>query len=209
MKFLAVSDHILPQLENSENVRQQFGDVAAVISCGDLPAPYLEFLSSTLNTPMYYVRGNHDVQYVEDSPGGDNLHRRVVNFRGVVLAGLEGSPRYNQGPIQYTEGQMRQMVLGFAPRLLLRRARLGYGLDILVTHASPRDIHDREDRAHRGFKSLRLFMNLYRPRYLLHGHVDKWDNRREFVTEFGTTTVININPMKLFTIEGKAQSGLG
>ncbi|HLY27405.1 MAG TPA: metallophosphoesterase family protein [Aggregatilineales bacterium] len=209
MKFLAVSDHTLPQLENSENLRKQFGDVEAVISCGDLPAPYLEYLSSTLNTPLLFVRGNHDLMYEEAWPGGDNLHRHVLNFRGITFAGLEGSPLYNRGPIQYTEGQMLRMVLAFAPRLLLRRMRLGYGLDVLVTHASPRDIHDRTDMAHRGFRSFRLFMNLYRPRYLLHGHVDKWDNRREFVTEFGTTTVININPMKLFTIEGKPRSGLG
>ena len=39
-------------------------------------------------------------------------------------------------------------------------------------------------------------LQLYRPRYLLHGHVDTWDNRRPTVTQVGGTEVININPVK-------------
>ncbi len=203
MKILAVSDHVLPQLENPEQVRKQFGDVQAVISCGDLPASYLELLTSTLNTLLLFVRGNHDLNYEVEPPGGDNLHRRCISVCGLSFAGLEGSPRYNRDPIQFTESEMFSKVLGYAPRLILKRLTSGAGLDVLVTHAPPRDIHDRSDLAHRGFRSLRLFMSLYRPRYLLHGHVDTWDNRRESVTQFGSTTVININPMKLLTIERK------
>lgn len=31
-----------------------------VVSCGDLPSDYLEYLVSSLNVPLVYVPGNHD-----------------------------------------------------------------------------------------------------------------------------------------------------
>ncbi|HSN24247.1 MAG TPA: metallophosphoesterase, partial [Methylomicrobium sp.] len=63
MKVLAVSDNVLPQLEKADFIRKQYGDTDLIISCGDLPAPYLDFISSMLNRPMFYVRGNHDMNY--------------------------------------------------------------------------------------------------------------------------------------------------
>ncbi len=208
MKILAISDHVLPQLEYQENVRSQYGEAELIISCGDMPAPYLDLIGSTLNVPLFFVRGNHDTAYTDDRPGGDNLHERFVSYNGLTFAGLEGSPRYNAGPAQYSGSQMWSMVLRFAPRLLLRRLRFGSGVDVLVTHAPPRDIHDRSDLAHRGFQSLRFFVNMYRPRYLLHGHVDNIDNRRETVTRLAETEIININPVKMITIERRPQHGL-
>ena len=44
MKVLAVSDNVLPQLEKAEFIRRQYGDIDRIISCGDLPAPYLDFI---------------------------------------------------------------------------------------------------------------------------------------------------------------------
>lgn len=201
MKVLAISDNVLPPLENQDNLRNQYGDVDLIISCGDMPAPYLDLISSTLNVPLFYVRGNHDSRYEPEHPGGDNLHSRMIGFKGLSFAGLEGSLDYNGEPVQYTELAMYSMVLKFAPIPLLRRLRHGYGVDVMVTHAPPRGIHDLKDRAHRGFRSFRLMLWLYRPRYLLHGHVDTWDNRRPTVTQVGPTEVININPVKVLTFE--------
>ncbi len=208
MKVLAISDNVLPQLEKADFIREQYADADLIISCGDLPAPYLDFISSMLNRPLFYVKGNHDMNYeVSGPPGGDNLNQRVVRFRGMAFAGLEGCPRYNKDPVQYTETEMFRRVLGLAPRLLLRRWRYGYGLDVMVTHAPPRGIHDRNDRAHRGFRSFRLLITWYRPRYLLHGHVDTWDNRQPTVTDIDSTEVININPVKTLALERKTPDG--
>ena len=63
---------------------------------------------------MFYVRGNHDEIYKDDPPGGIDLHGKVVEYKGLTLAGLEGSIRYNAGEIQYTQMQMHGMVC--APR---------------------------------------------------------------------------------------------
>jgi predicted phosphodiesterase len=115
MKILAVSDNILAKLENRENLARNYSAVSAVISCGDLPAHYLEFIMDVLGVPLLYVRGNHDVHYTHEHPGGDNLHGRVLHFSGLLWAGLEGCLRYNREPIQYTQGEMLWQVLRLYP----------------------------------------------------------------------------------------------
>src|SRR5262249_17010312 len=207
MKVLTVSDNVLPQLEDAKNLRERYGEVELVVSCGDMPAPYLDFIVSVLNTPLFYVRGNHDVDYSRERPGGDNLHQRVITYKGLSFAGLEGSPRYSKEPVQYTEFQMWMMVLQMLPGFWLRRLRSGHGVDVLVTHAPPLNIHDLMDKPHRGFRSLRFLIQQGRPRYLLHGHVDTWDRRKPTETEFAGTKVININPSKLLIVDKEWRHG--
>ena len=47
MKILALSDVELPAV-NSTRIRERFPDVDLVISCGDLPYYYLEYVLSSL-----------------------------------------------------------------------------------------------------------------------------------------------------------------
>ena len=61
MKILAVSDTEVPILY-SPSIVQRFRDVDVIISCGDLPYYYLEYMISMLDVPLYYVRGNHASQ---------------------------------------------------------------------------------------------------------------------------------------------------
>ena len=201
MKILCVSDMEAPQLHNADNLRRQYGDIDAVISCGDLSPSYLEFIATIIAAPMFYVRGNHDESYERQPPGGIDLHRQVVEFRGLTLAGLEGSIRYNKGPIQYTQSQMLRMVLGLAPALLWNRWARKRGIDLFVTHSPAKDIHDGSDVAHRGFSSFLFFMKWFRPRYMLHGHVHTWDRRKVTRTEFESTCVLNINPFTVLQLD--------
>jgi Icc-related predicted phosphoesterase len=207
MKVLAISDKVLSQMEKPDFVQKQYADTELIISCGDLPAPYVDLIASLLNCPLFFVRGNHDLNYGPGRPGGDDLHRKILDFRGMSFAGLEGCPRYNRDPVQYTESEMLVMTLGLAPAMLLRRLRHGHGVDVMVTHSPPRGIHDLTDRPHQGFRSLRRLIQWYRPRYLLHGHVDTWDRRRPTVTQFAGTEVINVNPLKVLTLERRAPHG--
>ncbi len=204
VKILAISDTELPQMQNVPYLRRKYGDVDVVISCGDLSASYIEFVASVLNVPVYYVRGNHDTGYTLRPPGGDDLHGRITRFRHLWLAGLEGSRRYNRGPIQYSESEMLFHVLKLAPRMLLRRARKRCGVDVMVTHAAPFGIHDRDDLPHRGFRAFLLLIRWYRPRYFIHGHVDVWDRREAISTRYLDTQVLNINPVYLLTVDGSS-----
>ena len=119
VKILCVSDTVMPQMESAVNLRRQYSDVELLISCGDMPSVYLEFITSVLNVPLFYVRGNHDEAYKDSPPGGEDLQGRLIEYGGLSFYGLEGSIRYNNSPIQYTEGEMSRMVLsaGFAVTL--------------------------------------------------------------------------------------------
>ena len=200
MKILCVSDTEMPQLHNAANLRRQYADIDLVVSCGDMPSAYLEFITSILEAPLFYVRGNHDERYGEEPPGGIDLHRQVIHYRGLTLAGLEGCIRYNKGEIQYSQAQMRGMALGLGAKALAHRCLRRRGIDLFVTHSPARDIHDGKDLAHRGFDCFRTFMRWLRPRYMLHGHVHTWDRRSVVRTKYESTCVININPFTVLEL---------
>ena len=199
VNILVVSDEV-DRLLYSNQIRERFAHVDLVLGCGDLPYSYLEFILSSLNVPLYGVRGNHDHGRGYDRPdpgsfvwGTVDLHGRVVRSHGLLLAGLEGSQRYNDGPHQYTEFEMRLQVARLLPRLLWNRLRYGRYLDVLVTHAPPAHIHDKEDLCHQGFQTLRWFLRAFRPRYHLHGHIHIYSYDKDAVTrtQFHDTLVLN------------------
>ena len=201
MKILCVSDTVVAQMESAAHLRRRYHDVELVISCGDLPAAYLEFITSVLNVPLFYVRGNHDTGYDERPPGGIDLHRHFVTYHGITFYGIEGSLLYNNSPIQYSQFDMARTVLASAPLMLIRRPIRGRGVDVVVTHAPPRGIHDLDDLPHRGINAFVPFMNWFHPRYLLHGHVHTYDRRTTVLTQHGATCVMNINPVTLVEVE--------
>jgi Icc-related predicted phosphoesterase len=206
MRIMAVSDRIVEHLYSSD-VQSRYQGIDLLIGCGDLPFYYMEFLVSALDTRMVYVRGNHDIgpQYLADGraldhvPGGLDIHRRVVELDGLIVAGLEGSMRYRpKAPYMYTEQEMRWNAMSLYPRLVLNRIRHGRAVDILVTHSPAAGIHDQRDPAHRGFVILRNLMRVFRPRYMLHGHVHVYRNDVPRVTKYLDTTVVNVYPYRVF-----------
>ena len=212
MRILCVSDQVDP-LVYSPRMRERFRDVDLVLSAGDLPREYLGFITSMLNRPLVFVAGNHDMagtamdpweatgipggQGVEGSGPGDDAHGsrdagfRVVREEGLLILGLPGSMAYNRGPNQYTELGMALRILLLSPRLLFNRLFLGRAVDIILTHAPPRGVHDRDDPCHRGFKSFLWLMRAARPRWLVHGHVHLYDLADVRISEVGSTTVMN------------------
>lgn len=191
----------MPQMESAANLRRRYHDIDLVVSCGDMPPTYLEFIISVLNVPLFYVRGNHDERYDKQPPGGEDLHGKVIRYKGLTFAGLEGSMQYNRGDIQYNEAQMMGMVLQMGPRISLSRWRHGHGIDVFVTHSPPRGIHDAKDLPHTGFKAMLRFLEWYRPRYMLHGHVHTYDRRKQTRTQYQDTCIININPITVLEVD--------
>jgi Icc-related predicted phosphoesterase len=202
MRVLTVSDEVVEALHSPALMRYAQG-VEAIFACGDLPVHYLDFLVSLLNVPMFFVMGNHGGEGGEgDFPeGGENVDLRVVEYNGLLIAGLEGAQRYNNKPrFQYTENEMRARIAVLTPALMLNKARYGRYLDVLITHAPPYHIHDADDYAHRGFKSFLWFMEHYQPRYLIHGHVHVYDKREVTHTVCGATNVVNTYGFKVLDI---------
>ncbi|HNR02334.1 MAG TPA: metallophosphoesterase [Anaerolineaceae bacterium] len=207
MKLLAVSDVEIALLY-SPMIVDRFQDIDLIISCGDLPYYYIEYMISMLNVPCYFVRGNHasnreyGVAGTRKFPWGavDLHHKCLEDDTGLLLAGLEGSLRYNLGPYQYTQVQYWEMVLSLVPRFLWNKLTLGRYLDIFVAHAPPWQVHAEEDLPHRGIKAFRWLIKVFQPSYLLHGHIHVY--RRETVTRtlIDNTTVQNVYGYKTLTI---------
>jgi len=196
-KVLSVSDKIT-SFTYSPQIRNRFKDVDLIIGCGDLDYYYLEFLVSSLDAPLFYVRGNHDkvVEYSgpvqRTAPGGGvNLHRTIVNHQGLLLAGVEGSLRYRPGLFQYTQGEMWQHVLSLAPGLILNKLRYGRFLDVFVSHAPPQGVHDEDDLPHQGIKAFRWLVDVFQPAYYFHGHVHLYRPDDPRMTRLGKTNIIN------------------
>lgn len=187
MKILLIADQADPLLWEHLDRRKLEG-VELVLSCGDLPADYLSFLTCFTQAPILYVHGNHDGVYDQAPPEGCIcVEDTIYVHNGIRILGLGGCMRYNQGDHQYTEWQMRFRVW----RLWFPLLRHG-GFDILLTHAPALDLGDDKDRAHRGFYTFLRLIDKYHPRLFVHGHVHqsyRYDFKR--VRQRGDTQVIN------------------
>lgn len=197
MKILSISDMVVPELSEQFDARQ-FDGVELVLSCGDLPPEYLASIREHLDVPLYYVRGNHDIRYQNSPPVGClDIHQRWITFKGLRIMGLEGSRWYNGGPIQYRDFQMRQLIWRMTLRLWFKG-----GVDMVITHAPPRHIHDAEDRCHRGFDSFLKLINRFKPRYFIHGHIHAYiTDPSQRVTLVGNTHVINTFAYHLLEVD--------
>jgi uncharacterized protein len=211
MRILCVADHVDP-LVYSPAIKSRFGDVDFILSAGDLPMEYLGFIASSINKPVGFVFGNHNLKalstfrgsrhsilestsvqsQIRNYYGATYLEDRVQSIEGVLIAGLGGSMRYNDGEHQFTERQMFFRIVKLIPRLVWNRIVHKRYLDILLTHAAPRGIHDKLDLCHMGFKSFLWFIRTFRPAYLLHGHIHLYDLNANRRTRYRETEVINV-----------------
>ena len=207
MNLLTISDEELSQLYSS-TIKHRFSDVDIVLGCGDLSYSYLEFIISMLDKPLFFVRGNHANQ-VEDTvagpkhtpSGGVDLHRRTVDYNGLLLAGIEGCGQYNYGPYQYSQTEMWLSVFSLVPGLLSNYLRCGRYLDVFITHAPPAGIHDMADLPHRGIKAFNWIDRVFKPKYHFHGHIHVYRNSTQTTTKYFETTVINTYGYKQTSIE--------
>ncbi len=202
MRILTISDKVEPVLYGPY-IRERVGNVDLILACGDLPDYYLDYIASSLDAPLYYIHGNHDKVPERPRDGAAvtttsayswavNLHRRRAYYRGLLLAGLEGCRQYNPGArFQYTEAQVRGQVRALTALLLLNKLRYGRYLDILITHAPPRGIHDAEDLPHKGFESYLTLLRRARPLLMIHGHQHVYNRSLPTETVYGTTYVLN------------------
>ena len=194
VKILCISDKVESML-HGPNLTWYAKGVDAVISCGDLPFDYLEYIVTFLAVPVYYVLGNHDPgPDGPEYPGGCTpLDGRIIETEGgVVLAGLSGSPLYSGGPNQYTERQMRRRTRGLSVRIRCRDLLGRPKPRIFVTHSPPFGLGDMEDMAHVGFRTFVDLIETHRPPLWLHGHVHLYGPNQERVTQKGATKIVNV-----------------
>ena len=111
--------------------------------------------------------------------------------RPLLMAGVSGSLKYNNGLCQYSDFEMKLKLIKMFPKLLKNKKKYGTYLDIFLTHATPRHIHDHEDPCHKGFECFNWFIEKFKPTYMIHGHIHLYDMREERIGVYNNTTVIN------------------
>jgi uncharacterized protein len=224
MRVLCVADHVDPLVYTS-TIKERMNDVDLVLSAGDLPMEYHGFIVSCLNKPLLFVFGNHNLKRMkyfvkrrepsygwDDDPyhlqrfGSIHVGGKVVLRKGLIVAGLGGSMLYNKGPNQFTDFQMTMRALRLIPKLLWNRVFHGRYVDILLTHAPPREINDRPDRCHTGFGVFLWLMRTFKPRYLVHGHVHLYDLNARRRARYRETIVINAYNHVLLDVEVNDES---
>lgn len=188
MKILCVADTVVQSLLETGSNGATSAGIDIIVGCGDLPPEYLSSLRNFYDAPLIYVLGNHDIRHKTTHPVGcTNIDRKLFRTNGISAVGFSGSRWYNGGYFQYSEKQMSHFVKKM--RFTLWR---NSGVDIIITHAPPRYIHDAEDLCHRGFRIFRWFIEKYKPRYFLHGHIHAhFETDQERITKVGSTSIIN------------------
>ena len=92
IRFLVASDAPDSALLQFAN-REALGHLDGILGCGDLEPEWLAFLADSFNTPLVYVRGNHD-------RGGAWTHGammipaalrsgHIAHLAGIAIGGLE------------------------------------------------------------------------------------------------------------------------
>ena len=92
VKILAISD-VPSELLWDESVRRRLEGIDLILSCGDLPKKYLEYLTNFTAAPILYVHGNHDGSY----KGG---RARGLHLCGRCSLCLEGTAHHGAGRMQ-------------------------------------------------------------------------------------------------------------
>ena len=186
MKILFLSDEESPVYWDFFR-KETFEDIDLIVSCGDLKAEYLSFLTTMTSIPVLYVKGNHDKYEVNVPEGCISIEDDIYEFEGVRLLGLGGCQRYNHGINQYTEKEMQKRIARLRWKLFRKK-----GFDILVTHAPAFGVNDDTDLCHRGFECFNSLVEKYKPKYFVHGHVHlTYGSQIKRETQIGDTKVIN------------------
>lgn len=140
---------------------------------------------------------------MEMGHGGDYASNKVLRCKSLrftfqdgsssplLVSGVSGSMRYNNGQDQFTEGEMKWQLIKLIPGLMWNKFRYGRYCDVFLTHASPRHIHDKEDPCHIGFQCFNWFIDKFKPSLFIHGHIHLYDLQAVRYTQCDTTAVVN------------------
>lgn len=171
IRFLVASDAPEPALQQPAN-RAAVGHLDGILGCGDLEPDWLLFLADAFNTPLVYVRGNHD-------RGGDWTARplpvpawleagTIARMAEVPIVGLEW-------PGVDAPGNRRRPWLAWRQTIRITGrliwARLWRQPLIVISHVPPAGVGDcPTDAYHVGFPAYRWLLDRLRPPIWLHGH---------------------------------------
>jgi uncharacterized protein len=127
---------------------------------GDIDIMYLKSIREHFSDkPIIGVLGNHDYQGDLEYYGIVNIHGALNIIGNLRFIGIEGCVRYKKedAPI-HTQEEISHLLQTLPCA------------DIVISHNSPKGIHDKPGIAHEGYIGLIQYMDTHLPQYLLHGH---------------------------------------
>ena len=152
------------------------GQADVLVSCGDVCDQLIIQAAEAYGCRrIFAIKGNHDLISPFPEPIAD-LHLRTEVWGGNRFGGFNGSWKYKpRGHFLYEQDEATELLGGFS------------GVDIFVSHNSPRGIHDKDDQIHTGFDALVEYIHRHKPKVLVHGH-----QHVDSETELAGTRVIGV-----------------
>lgn len=157
------------------NIPKEQFDV--VLLLGDIEINYLKDIAHTFSDKLIFgVQGNHDYPVDLESYDLLNLHGKTINERGLDFLGIEGCVRYKEGKRpMHSQDDIISLLSSF-PRV-----------DVVLSHNSPKGIHDSEKYAHEGYIGLTYYIENYQPSYVFHGH-----QHENVLSKKGSTLIVGV-----------------
>ncbi len=154
-------------------------------------------MGNHFNNGIYSENGRSS----EHPEGCIDLDEKIIDFNNIVLTGFAGSMKYSsEGKYQYTDFQMFLKTLRLRRKLFFRKLFKKRCVNIVVTHAPPFQIHDREDLCHRGFKAFKKLIDWCKPDFFIHGHIHLYGTGADWKTVAGSTQIINAYGFRIIDI---------
>lgn len=184
MKFLILADLHFTDPEKWRkflSIDQSLFD--CILLLGDIDIMYLESLKKHFgDKPMVGVHGNHDYPGDLTHFGIPDIHGKSGKINDLTILGVEGCVRYKGGEAPlHEQGEIMDLLDG-SPKV-----------DIVISHNSPKGIHDKSDTAHVGYYGLLRYIEEKRPAYVFHGH-----QHQDIRTQYLDTEIIGFYGGHLF-----------
>lgn len=196
MKVLIICDDEILYKYNPGQLKEMFGDIELILSCGDLGNKYLDYIFSSLDKPLVYVNGNHiyspdhDISFCKNIDGGT-----MIKTNGIRIVGFDGSPFYSGQAHQYMEKDVFFMVMKSFLKAKFFKA------DLIISHAPVGGFHEGDDPIHKGFFSYRKAIEYFKPKYWIHGHVHLKNHHEIKESMYKDTKIINVFGYKVLDLE--------
>jgi len=160
-------------------------EIDALFLLGDIDYYELRHIDKEINCPKFGVLGNHDGFDYFHGTSIVNLHKQLVSFQGMTLAGFQGCPVYkrNKSFGQHTEEEVSSFTATLPP------------VDIFISHANPQLTPSVDnENPHRGFLSFTEYIETKQPKIFAHGHLHE-----SAIVPMGSTSLLSVYPHTLLT----------
>lgn len=189
LTLLAIADRP-PRVSIKETLSRH--QIDAIVTLGDLAIQDIRDLEAISDVPKFGVYGNHDSGTYMPELGITNLHLKTAQLNDITIGGFEGSVRYKNDPYapMYTQEEASELIKQLP------------AVDLLISHAPPRGIHDEPEPAHQGYDALRWYIEQHHPAFLLHGHTYPSDS----VETLGETQIVYIYEDQVIELDFDSKS---